>query len=248
MNYYNYFTEIEEHFVRRRGKSLTVSPMDWSLISTWRDSGVPLHVALRGIDIAMDKFFSGKRRASERPGTLFYCHDAVMAEYACHLESHLGEEAPTGGETVPRAEPAQPQGEDPGPRPGRDQISNFINARISEIRSVRVKHSLREGASEALQRILSRLEELDRSVNSSSLIELEELERDLGILDELMVNEMRSEIPQEEMAGWEQEARKELKIYKKRLPKATYEKIRDNYIRGRIHRHFDLGELSLFHL
>jgi hypothetical protein len=56
MNYYNYFTEIEEHFVRRRGKHLMVSPMDWSLIAVWRDSGVPLHVALRGIDLAMDTF------------------------------------------------------------------------------------------------------------------------------------------------------------------------------------------------
>ena len=90
MNYYNYFTEIEEHFVRRRGKHLYVSPLDWSLIATWRDSGVPLHVALRGIDIAMDGFFARAQRIRTKVNTLFFCHDAVMSEYTRHLESHQG--------------------------------------------------------------------------------------------------------------------------------------------------------------
>ena len=90
MNYYNYFTEIEEHFVRRRGKHLYVSPLDWSLIATWRDSGVPLHVALRGIDIAMDGFFARSQRIKTKVNTLLFCHDAVMTEYARHLESHHG--------------------------------------------------------------------------------------------------------------------------------------------------------------
>ncbi len=247
MNYYNYFTEIEEHFVRRRGKSLLVSPMDWSLITTWRDSGVPLHVALRGIDIAMDSFFSGSRRATERPGTLFYCHDAVMAEYARYLEAHIGEVPPAGGETHADGPAGQAQeGETSGP--GKDQVTQFIAERISEIESVREKHSLRQGAAETLERVLARLEDLAGSVETSSEIKLEEVERDLGILDELMTAELRAEIAQEQMTNWEQEAKKELKVYKRRLPKKTYQKIRDNFIRGKIHRHFNLGELSLFHL
>ena len=79
MNYYNYFTEIEEHFVRRRGKHLLISPMDWALIASWRDAGVPLQVALRGIDIAMDAFYAKQRRGTSKVNSLCYCHDAVMA-------------------------------------------------------------------------------------------------------------------------------------------------------------------------
>jgi hypothetical protein len=247
VNYYNYFTEIEEHFVRRRGKSLLVSPMDWSLITTWRDSGVPLHVALRGIDIAMDTFFSGSRRATERPGSLFYCHDAVMAEYARYLEAHIGEAAPAGGET-PAGDSARQAQDGEASGPGKDQVTQFIAARISEIESVQEKHSVREGAAETLERVLARLEDLARSVESGRQIKLEEVERDLGILDELMIAELRAEISPEQMTDWEQEAKKELKIYKKRLPRETYQKIRDNFIRDRIHRYFNLGELSLFHL
>jgi len=50
LNYFNYFTEIEDHFIRRRGKHILLSPLDWTLIETWREMGVLLHVALRGID------------------------------------------------------------------------------------------------------------------------------------------------------------------------------------------------------
>ncbi len=53
-NYFNYFTEIEEHFQRARGTSLfLLSPLDWALIETWKNSGVPLEAVLRGIDAAV---------------------------------------------------------------------------------------------------------------------------------------------------------------------------------------------------
>jgi hypothetical protein len=74
------------------------------------------------------------------------------------------------------------------------------------------------------------------------------LERDLGILDEALVLVLRSMIPPESMEEWEKEAKKELKVYRKRLPKDTYARILENFRRSRIHRHFGVGELSLFHL
>ncbi|HYK88511.1 MAG TPA: hypothetical protein VE398_07060 [Acidobacteriota bacterium] len=234
--------------MRRRGKSLMVSPMDWSLITTWRDSGVPLHVALRGVDIAMDKFFSGTRRASERPGTLFYCHDAVMAEYARYLEAHVGESSQGDSAVAASGGPGQSDGKESGKGPGKSQIGEFLSARISEINTVLAKHSMGDSACEGIERIRCRLEELAGSLESSSQIELEELERDLGILDDLLVTSLLPEIPPDLISDWEQEAKKELKIYKKKLPKETYEKIRDNFMRGKIHRKFNLGELSLFHL
>ena len=48
-NYYNYFTEIEEHFQRTRGTSLfLLSPLDWALIESWKNADVPLEAVLRG--------------------------------------------------------------------------------------------------------------------------------------------------------------------------------------------------------
>lgn len=245
MNYYNYFTEIEEHFVRRRGKHLFVSPMDWSLIATWRDSGVPLHVALRGIDRAMDSFFAKQPRNDSRISTLFYCHSAVMEEYARHLESHLGEE-PAAARTNATAEApaaAQNAGE-----PEQEAILKFLDARILEINGLSRKLPASEGVGEAIPRLASRLEEIRRALETDSQTDCEALDRDLAILDETLIGELRGVLTAEQLAAWEQEAKHELKIYRKKLPKETYEKILGNYMRTKIHRHFAVGELSLFHM
>lgn len=245
MNYYNYFTEIEEQFVRRRGKHLLISPLDWSLVSIWRESGVPLHVALRGIDIAMDTWHSKPHRSSDRLSTLFYCHNAVMAEYARHLEAHLGE----GPSEVPpkSSETGQTQAQSSDDGPDKNSVLQFLAARIREIELLREKHSLGEN-SEGLDRTWSRLAEIVRSIGTEEQADFEALERDLGILDELLVAELRRGISQEQLDTWEQEAKRELRVYKKRLPKETYAKIVENFMRGKIHRLFSIGELSLFHI
>lgn len=79
-NYFNYFTEVEEHFQRVRGTSLfLMSTLDWALIETWKDAGVPLEAVLRGIDAAFEKWRSRKRRR-QAVNSLAYCTQAVMVE------------------------------------------------------------------------------------------------------------------------------------------------------------------------
>src|SRR6266498_612927 len=87
-NYFNYFTEIEDAFVRRRGKHLLVSSIDWALIETWKEQGVPLHIALRGIEKAFDSWEAKPRKRSIK--SLLYCQEEVEAQYAEWLESRVG--------------------------------------------------------------------------------------------------------------------------------------------------------------
>lgn len=77
-NYFNYFTEVEEHFRRARGTALfLLSPLDWALIDNWRTGGVPLESVLKGIDNAFEKWKSGKRRRN-LVNSVAYCSQAVM--------------------------------------------------------------------------------------------------------------------------------------------------------------------------
>ncbi len=79
-NYFNYFTEIEEHFQRARGTSLfLLSPLDWALIETWKDAGIPLEAVLRGIDSAFAKWHSKKKKL-QAVNSLAYCAQAVFTE------------------------------------------------------------------------------------------------------------------------------------------------------------------------
>ncbi len=246
MNYYNYFTEIEEHFVRRRGKHLYISPLDWSLIATWRDSGVPLHVALRGIDRAMDAFLAKRSGSHSKVSSLFYCHSSVMEEYAHHLESHLGEEAADTAGATPASGAGEAQGDSGAP--DKKAILDFLNSRISEIKALPGKLQAEEETSAAINRIAGRLEEIADDLETDKQVDMEALDRDLSILDVTLVDVLRSALTAEQVAAWQEEARKELKVYRKKLPKDTYVKIQDNFLRTKTHRHFGVGELSLFHL
>ena len=88
LNYFSYFSEIEDTFIRRRGKHLMLSPIDWALIESWKERGVPLHVVLRAIEHAFDSYESKKHKRTIK--TLLYCQEEVEAQYAEWLESRVG--------------------------------------------------------------------------------------------------------------------------------------------------------------
>jgi len=99
LNYFNYFTEIEEHFQRARGTSLfLLSPLDWALVETWKNSGVPLEAVLRGIDTAFEKW-RGRKVKTQMVNSLAFCAQAVLTEAKIMAE---------GAPARPRAETAPP--------------------------------------------------------------------------------------------------------------------------------------------
>ena len=244
-NYYNYFTEIEDHFVRRRGKHLLVSPMDWHLIASWRNAGVPLNVALRGIDMAMDSYYARHSRGVSRVNSLCYCHDAVMEAHAGYMESRVGEAKPES-ETDDGAIDSPDSKEEEF---GKDVIFGFLSEKISEIESLlRKQHKRCE--LENIERALARLRDLALDAHSGSAPDTEALERDLGILDNLLFEELWAWLSAEEKEALEHEAKddKILKVYKKQLPKESYEKMRENFFRDKTRNKFHIGELSLFRI
>jgi hypothetical protein len=80
INYFNYFTEIEEHFQKARGTSLfLLSPLDWALIETWKHSNIPLEAVLRGIDASFEKYHARKQK-TQRVNSLAFCAQAILTE------------------------------------------------------------------------------------------------------------------------------------------------------------------------
>ena len=79
LNYFNYFTEIEEYFWQKRGAHLLVSPLDWAIVETWQKAGIPLSAVLKGIDRAFESYARSRRAAGGRQlKSLSYCVDAVL--------------------------------------------------------------------------------------------------------------------------------------------------------------------------
>src|SRR4029077_5137688 len=73
-------TEIEEHFQRARGTGLfLLSPLDWALIESWKNSEIPLEAVMRGIDAAFEKWRSRKVK-TQMVNSLAFCAQAVLTE------------------------------------------------------------------------------------------------------------------------------------------------------------------------
>jgi len=92
LNYYNYFTEIEDAFVRRRGKHLLLSPLDWALMEGWQERGIPLHLVLRAIETVFDGF-DKQPNQNRTIKSLFYCREEVEAQYTEWTAAQVGSHA-----------------------------------------------------------------------------------------------------------------------------------------------------------
>src|SRR5208283_3382568 len=95
-NYFNYFTEIEEHFQRRWGGILRLSPLDWVLIETWKDAGIPLEAVLRGIDLTFEHYEKRPSKTRKING-LGFCSQEVLAAAEAMKEAAVGAAGPSAG-------------------------------------------------------------------------------------------------------------------------------------------------------
>src|SRR4051812_20639718 len=159
-NYFNYFTEIEEHFQRARGTSLfLLSPLDWALVESWKNSGVPLEAVLRGIDAAFEKWRARRSRA-QLVNSLAWCAQAVMTE---------AQRMADGG----RPEPVKQQS---APFPAED-LRRFIEGNAAGIRAAQVADFAQ--IAESLDRIAADLPSLSE--------DLEALEQRLTVLEQKLI-------------------------------------------------------------
>src|SRR5262245_36277404 len=98
-NYFNYFTEIEERWQQCRGTITLLSPLDWALIESFHESGIPLEVVLRGMESA---FARQAKRASkvQKVNSLSYCSQAILSEFERFQESSVGKHEPARTESA----------------------------------------------------------------------------------------------------------------------------------------------------
>jgi ElaB/YqjD/DUF883 family membrane-anchored ribosome-binding protein len=245
VNYFNYYTEIEDAFIRRRGKHLLVSPMDWALIESWKQMGVPLHVALRGIEKAFDSYEARPRHRSVK--SLLYCQEEVEAQFAEWRESQLG--------ASPDAEGGE-NGEAGASSDGKMSSLPFpreaISAHLSECRrllaGVQQKPGHEGELGETLARASVRLADLDKDFAQAARPDAEQLEAALTDLEQLLDRALRASLSNAELASRRERAEEQLRPYRQRMERVTYEQTLDNLLAKLLREERGIPRLSLFYL
>jgi hypothetical protein len=231
-NYFNYFTEIEEHFQRRRGGALLLSTLDWALIETWRDAGVPLEAVLRGVDAAFDRYEQRPSKTKKING-LAYCAQEVLSAAEEMKDAAVGggpERAVNRGFEV--AEIAQFL---------RRSAANLEAARLPSRPGVRPELVVGDVA-RTLEQIALEIEA------NSNRLGLEDLERRLTVLEEKLLALLVSVVAEEQMVGIRAQADRELAAYRSKMPASQVDLLLRQYTHKTLFERYGLPRLSLFYM
>jgi hypothetical protein len=245
LNYFNYFTEVEEEFVRRRGKHMLISPIDWALVETWKNAGIPLHIVLRGINEAFDNY-DARPHKYRLVNNLFYCQQAVESAYAQYRLAQVG-----GADLAQQAEPG-PSAPKASERAmfSKEVILDFLARCYEELRvaSSNLQAGIHADLRDALERSLSRLREITDDIERAARLDAEALERDLDAIDRMILESVAAACSEEEIQELNKEAKKQLRSYRKKMNKEIYEHTVQNFVSRRLREINNIPRLSLFYL
>jgi predicted RNase H-like nuclease (RuvC/YqgF family) len=218
-NYFNYFTEIEEHFQKVRGTSLfLLSPVDWALIETWKNAGVPLEAVLRGIDAAFEKWRTRKKKL-QNVNSLAYCSQAVLKE----AQDMAGVQS---GEPRKRAEAPFTV----------DQLQGYLAANLAELSG---KSGFEEIAA-GLERLAAECQMLYH--------DLEQMEQRLTALEEKMIAIARTRQSEDELFRARRELDAQLRSYRSKMSAEQISLLEKQYLERQLLASTGLPRLSLFYM
>jgi hypothetical protein len=237
-NYFNYFTEIEEHFWRKRGAHLLVSPLDWAIVETWQKAGVPLSAVLKGIDRAFESWGRSRRAAGGRQlKSLAYCVDAVLDAAAEAQEAAAG----TGPE-IPASRPAA----EPF---SRAELKGYLARNAGQLRASAEKNrAIHPAIALRMEETAKRIEEAQLLVDSPVVLDLEDLERRLTILEQKLTAALSADADEQALLVIQREMDRSLAPYRRKMSAEQLAQLERQYTQKRLFEQFGLPRLSLFYL
>ena len=232
-NYFNYFTEIEERFQQRRGAILLLSTLDWALIETWQEAGIPLEAALRGIDAAFDKYELRQKKGRMRKiNGLAWCAQAVMEAAEEMREAAAGSGAPTA--------PADTGFE-------HERVAAHLEATAAALDAAIVAPEVCASTGARLRQLAGEVRTNDPARPANAL-DLESLERTLTVFEEKLFAALTAAAPEELLVGLKEHAARELAPYRSRMGVVQLRQVERQFVQKQLLAHYNLPRLSLFYM
>jgi len=234
-NYFNYFTEIEEHFWKRRGAHLLVSPLDWAIMETWQKAGVSLEAALKGIDRAFESYERSRRGAGKPLKSLAYCTDAVLEAAEESQEAAAGAQKSNGGAAAKEAF-------------SREDVRAYLERNMKLLRkAVERASESQQVVGDLIAQVVNSLFGAMTLLEAPGQVDLEDLERRLTILDEKLHAALMSHASEELMLKIRREVDSQLAGYRRKMKAEQLAVVEKQYLQKRLLDEYRLPRLSLFY-
>lgn len=229
-NYFNYFTEIEEHFQRRRGTILLLSTLDWALIETWKEADIPLQAVLRGIDAAFDAY-DRKPNKTRKVNSLAFCSQEVLAATEEIKEAAVGSK---------RESPERDNGL------SVDQVSGYLTRNAALFRVARLEGIAEQVARESADSLLAMADDLKTS--ATKRLRLEDVERRLTVLEEKLQAALLASTPEKDLLTIRTDADRQIAAYRGKMNAAQVDQLHKQYLHKCLLERYSLPRLSLFYM
>ncbi len=236
-NYFNYFTETEERFLRRRGGGLLLSTLDWALIETWKEAGIPLEAVLRGIDAAFDHY-DQRPSKTKKVNSLAYCSQEILAAAEDMKEAAIGVSTADPGPATRSAR----QGFEP------EAVVQFLRRNADSLEAAKLPAGTGISAQGAALEAAKTLRHLAGEIENKLQSRLEDLERRLTVLEEKLFAVLLASTPDEEIVTVRSEADRDLAPYRHKMSAAQIDQLQKQYIHKRLLEKYRLPRLSLFYM
>jgi hypothetical protein len=237
-NYFSYFTEIEEQFLRRRGGGLLLTTLDWALIETWKDAGIPLEAALRGVDAAFDRY-DQRPSKTRKVNSLAYCSQEVLAAAEAMKEAAVGAAAEHSTSTKSSAG----RGFEP------ETIAVFLRRNADLLEAAKLPRSAGISVHQVALDSAATLRNLARETETRKAAQkMEDLERHLTVLEEKLFAALLAATPDEEIVTVRAQADRELAPYRRKMAAAQIDQLQKQYVHKRLLERYGLPRLSLFYM
>lgn len=237
-NYFNYFTEIEEHFWKKRGAHLLVSPLDWAVVETWQKSAIPLEAVLRGIDRSFESYGRSRRGANGRPlKSLAYCVDAVL-EAASEIQEASAGSGPKTEKTTTEREPFS-----------REEICNFLEGcHKALLASAAKQRPTSAQLAQQFEKIAAEIPPIRSDTESEAKFDLQDLERRLTVLEDKLTAAIAVGTDSSTMLAIRRDMDRALSPYRRKLTADQIASIERQYLQKRLFEAYGLPRLSLYYI
>lgn len=237
-NYFNYFSEIEDRYLQRRGGGLLLSTLDWALIETWKDAGIPLEAVLRGIDEAFDRY-DQRPTKTKKVNSLAYCSQLVLAAAEDMKEAAVGA---ARGDSVLPAKTRASQGFEP------EVVVRFLRRDADLLEAAKLPDAGGVSARSVSHDAAKTLRELAEEIESKPAARLEDLERRLTVMEEKLFAVLLASTSDEEIVIVRAEADRDLAPYRGKMSGAQIDQLQKQYVHKRLLEKYQLPRLSLFYM
>jgi hypothetical protein len=205
-----------------------LSTLDWALIETWKDAGIPLEAALRGVDATFDKYDRKPASAKTRKiNSLAYCSQEVLAA------ADEMKEAATGA--------PQPKVAGDAARMPEQEVRAYLQANAQALRRAQTPPAAAKVVSETV-------ESLTTLADGAQALDLEALEGRLTVLEEKIFGALMAATAEDELVEIRSSAERDIAPYRSKMSAAQIAQLHRQYVNKRLLERSKLPRLSLFYM